>query len=129
MLNLAIPKFALFISNDHIDKLFRMDESSHRYLNIVTTRGARSADQRAQSCGSGYGPRITSESGCGSLSRVLKTNKTEEKNTGTAEKKKIQQKILIFYICFRSKIAIYFCPSYRRSLQFSKEHNQQQRNL
>jgi hypothetical protein len=69
------------------------------YSNVVTTRRVRSADQRAtdqraQSCGSGfiesgsgYGPRITSESGCGSVSRVLMTNKTEEKKYSRKRKK------------------------------------------
>ncbi len=65
-----------------------------------------------QSCGSwliesgyGSGSSISSESG----SRVLMTK----------NRKKTSRKF--FYIFFWSKIAIYLCPSYRRSLQPSKE--------
>jgi hypothetical protein len=69
--------------------------------------------------GSEYGSSISSESGSGSRILMIKT----------FLKKKIQRKIC--YIFYWSKIAIYFFPglykghpSYRRSLQLSKENIQ-----
>jgi hypothetical protein len=56
----------------------------------------RAVDPGFIESGSGYGPRITSESGC--RSRVLKTNKTEENIA--AEKEKNTAENFNFFISF-----------------------------
>jgi hypothetical protein len=83
------------------------------------TRGVQDRSSLCQSCGSGiiesgYGSSISCEFGSGSNPDPgFWWPKTEGKNTAD-----------IFYIIFWLKIAIYLCPSYRRSLQPSKENIQ-----